>query len=131
MLLLYIEPPPSDVHLIVYDVNMNSLYFNWSAVSSSCPAVKYVVTAVNCGLCPSSTYFTSATCIINDILMADNMTCTFSIQTVVCEDIAGDASNHVTASIRGKCHTVYYSYYKNNLFHQYHYFNLRSRCKVQ
>ena len=60
--------------------------------------------------------------------MANNMTCSFSVQTVVCEDDVGDASDHVEALIRGRYHTTLIRFVSSCIVTV---FNLSSRCKVQ
>ena len=58
-------PPPENVHLS--EVERNRLDFTWDPVQTTCPAVEYKVTAVNCGVCPTATHNTSITCDVGDV----------------------------------------------------------------
>ena len=81
---------------------MNKINFRWSSLTlsdSPCPPIKYKITAVNCGLCPGATDNTSVTCIFK---MNPDQMCTFSVQSVACDNSTGSASSHVTAILRGK-----------------------------
>ena len=96
-------PPPGNVHLAA--IGTTRLTFRWSPVlmSSACSdSIEYNITAVNCGVCPRSTFNTSVACVYNVTQVTPNyMMCTFSVQTLLCDDVAGNASNLVTVMSRG------------------------------
>ena len=99
-------PPPSDLRLI--EASSSQLIFQWapSAASLICHSLYYRITAENCGLCPVTTHHTTATC--TGIHPATYHQCSFGVQTVVCDDVTGNASTVVSASLRGQtpsyCH---------------------------
>ena len=81
-------PPPNDLHLV--EVYPDQLVFNWTEESSkfNCPHFYYRLTSSNCGQCPNATTNTTATCTGN---YTTNSSCLFTVQSVLCEDIIGDA----------------------------------------
>ena len=97
-------PPPDNVHLD--EVDLHRLNFHWDPVPSVCSAIKYKITATNCGVCPNATLNTSVTCAINDQMKMNgiNNSCILSVRSIACEGIVGDSSNIVTATLRGMQH---------------------------
>ena len=92
-------PPPEDVQLL--DANSTHLTFNWTSVSSNCPAISYQIVADNCGDCPNVTSDTTVTC---DWSFTEENVCTFAVRTVVCDDIniVGNQSQNVSFTLKGK-----------------------------
>ena len=78
------------------DFVSRQLTFVWSPVVSDCPATHYNILASNCGSCPTTTNHTNVTC--TDVLN-DGIVCTFTIQTVVCENITGNISYQIRVNI--------------------------------
>lgn len=97
------HPPPDNVHLS--EVDVNQLVFAWDPIQPACPAVEYIITSVNCGICPSATNNISITCAINNT-SDTSMLCVLSVQTAGCGSPAGNSSNNITATLRG----ILYSY---------------------
>lgn len=95
----HVDPfqPPSDVHLV--DINSTHLTFHWSRVSTNCDAIQYGIMSSNCGHCPNVTTSTSITC---SGLFTNGQLCTFIVQTVVCDSIAGNESKRVQVELRSK-----------------------------
>ena len=60
--------------------------------------------AEGCGICPNFTSNSCVTCVSNN--PASIITCTFSVQSVVCESISGNFSDPVTFQLGGTCITA-------------------------
>ena len=56
-------PPPGNVHLESND--SNQITFAWDEVITQCSSLRYVITAINCGVCPNTTTDTNVTCTIS------------------------------------------------------------------
>ena len=77
---------------------------------SICPDVEYIIAAVNCGVCPNSTFNVSAVCRIDDLNSAV-ATCAFSVQTYVCDStISEENSNVVVAVLKSRYSVHIYNY---------------------
>ena len=94
--------PPDDVHLA--KVDKNRLTFHWEPVPSVCSDIEYTITAINCGVCPSTTPNTSIACDISNTLAesVNDSLCTFTVQSIVCGILIGNRSNIVQAVLRGR-----------------------------
>ena len=101
------EPPypPTDVGL--FNVSLKHLTFIWNEADlpSDCPNLHYRVVASNCGQCPEITSNTTATCVGNytNINFRDDIQpqCSFAVQAVVCNDVAGNLSMAVNVTLPG------------------------------
>ena len=82
-------------HIRGETVGSTQLVFTWS---SQCPHIQYVVTAVNCGICPNTTTNTTVTCTLVSESEPQNCPCFFAIQPEVCESISGIRSDFVTVT---------------------------------
>ena len=92
-------PPPSKVRLsLLLAYPAGWLKFTWNAVTSCCTSTYYRVVATNCGICPVTTVHTTLFC---TRAPTDGSVCTFAIQTVVCENVAGNISDTITALLKG------------------------------
>ena len=93
-------PPPNNVQVV--DINQyvftGQLTFNWSSITAFCPSAYYVITSINCGVCPTFTTYNQVTC-ENAAL---GHTCSFVVRTVVCGNIIGNPSNSVSAVLKGE-----------------------------
>ena len=78
--------------------NFSQLTFQWSSVSSCCPAIRYLIVASNCGHCPNVTNLTTATC---TGLSVEGQQCNFAVRSIVCDDVIGNESKNVSAILRG------------------------------
>ena len=71
------------------------LTFSWNAVRSSCSAVVYTINSEpGCGICPNSSTFNTIDCV--DYNITNEQSCSFVVQTVVCDDDVSSASNILT-----------------------------------
>ena len=95
-------PPPSDVHVEIME--SNRLVFAWNKVTTQCPSLRYIITAINCGVCPNTTTDTNITCIESNVSVHTNRTCLFAVQTEICGYLLGERSEYITvhANINGK-----------------------------
>ena len=66
-----------------------TLTFTWRLLVPRCRDIHYIILASNCGGCPTTTKNTTVTC--TDV-PTDGSVCTFTVQTVVCGNIAGNSS---------------------------------------
>ena len=89
--------PPPDRIILSLD-HPGWLIFSWNEVITGCEAVQYRIVASNCGRCPTTTAHTTAVC--TDIPANSNI-CTFAIQTIVCDGVAGNVSDPIHARLRG------------------------------
>ena len=90
-------PPPDNITLSLD--NQGWLTFTWNEVASGCNVVHYRIIASNCGRCSATTVHTTVFC--TDI-PTDGSLCTFALQTVVCDNIAGNVSDPIHAVLRGE-----------------------------
>lgn len=90
-------PPPDGITLSLDRPGW--LVFSWSEVVTGCEAVRYRIFASNCGRCPTTTAHTTAVC--TDVPTNGNNNCTFAVQTIVCDSVAGNASDPIHALLRG------------------------------
>ena len=104
--------PPGNVHISNDDVGSRQLTFGWSRslVDPDCPAIHYNIQSSNCGSCPTTTNHTNVTC--TDVLTngndIQNMLCIFAIQTVVCGNISGNASDRVSIDVLETVNQLHY-----------------------
>ena len=87
-------PPPSDIH--VENKDSNQITFAWDELMTKCPSLRYVITAINCGVCPNTTTYTNVTCIQSDVSVHTNRTCLFAVQTEICRYLLGKRSEYIT-----------------------------------
>ena len=58
--------------------------FSWDEVTDTlCSSVQYVITAINCGVCPNTTTDTNITCAYMQSGATNNI-CIFVVQTEIC-----------------------------------------------
>ena len=93
--------PPDDVHLERFE--RNQLVFVWNEIYQ-CPYIQYVITAINCGMCPNTTTNTTITCTLADTSTPANRTCMFAVQTELCGYILGERSEYVTVNLTVNVH---------------------------
>ena len=53
-------PPPSNIH--IESIDSSEITFAWAEVTTQCPSLQYIITAINCGLCPNITADKNVTC---------------------------------------------------------------------
>ena len=95
-------PPPSNVH--VEAIETTRIVFAWNKTTSTqCSSIQYVITTVNCGVCPNSTTNTKITCVQFSI---SNHTCMFAVQTEICGHLVGPRSDYVIVNLFGKYSVV-------------------------
>ena len=88
--LFYSEPAPPPETLLMHLTNgAKELTFSWSQVPFTCPTLYYNITSINCGSCNQSTTLNSVTC-TSFTPSISNTLCTFSVQTVICGNLAGE-----------------------------------------
>ena len=77
--------------------------FAWNKVTFQCPSIRYVITAVNCGICPNATNDTRVFCIhFNTSTHTLYNMCTFAVKTETCGLLLGEKSNIVSLNLVGK-----------------------------
>ena len=89
-------PPPDRIRLLLDHPGW--FVFSWDEVDTDCEVVHYRIIASNCGRCPTSTAHTTVVC--TDIPTNGN-NCTFAVQTLVCDSVAGSVSDPVHILLRG------------------------------
>ena len=91
-------PPPRNVHLESND--SNQITFAWDELVIQCPSLRYVITAINCGVCPNTTTDTNVTCVQSNVSVHTNHICLFAVQTEICGYLLGGKSEYVTVYIQ-------------------------------
>ena len=92
--------PPTNVMLT--SINSTQLIFSWNPVTrTNCRAVKYIILAENCGSCPVKSNTTTAICTNPEPQPNPGTTCSFRVQTEICEGVVGSASDTFIARLRG------------------------------
>ena len=88
-------PPPTNIiHTESYD--SSQITFAWDEVTVQCSSLQYIITAINCGLCPNTTADKNVTCDIQtDMNMRTNNTCVFAVQTEICGHLLGERSYYL------------------------------------
>ena len=100
-------PPPSNAHVESND--SSQITFAWDEVTIQCSSVQYVITAINCGVCPNTTTDKNITCNIqSDISLRTNDTCLFAVQTQICGHLLGEKSENVMVHIDGERYLTHY-----------------------
>ena len=97
-------PPPSNVH--IHNIIPGQLTFGWNkSWNSTCNSVHYAMKATNCGTCPTHIpiYSTSITCA--DVIANGNV-CSFTVQTVVCENTTGNESIPLELKLKGRLNII-------------------------
>ena len=93
-------PPPSNISIESND--SHHITFAWDEVTSQCSSLQYIITAINCGVCPNTTTDNNVTCHIqSDISQAlrTSNTCMFAVQTEICGYLRGEKSEYATVHI--------------------------------
>ena len=91
--------PPNNVHVESND--SSHITFAWDEVTNQCSSLQYIITAINCGVCPNTTAANNITCILSDISLHTNTTCLFAVQTEICGYLRGERSQ-ITVQLDGK-----------------------------
>ena len=89
-------PPPSGLHVETIDHESNQVVFAWNKLTARCSSIQYVITSINCGVCPNTTTNTSITCIQYSV--STNGTCMIAVQTKICGHLLGERSEYVTVN---------------------------------
>jgi hypothetical protein len=94
-------PPPSNVHIESND--SHQITFAWDEVTVQCSSLQYIITAINCGVCPNTTADKNVTCDTqSDISQRTNNTCTLAVQTEICGHLRGNRSDYVIVYMDGE-----------------------------
>ena len=92
-------PPPTNIHVESND--SSQITFAWDEVTAQCLSLQYIITAINCGLCPNATADKNVTCNIQaDINLCTENTCLFAVQTEICGHLLGERSDYVIVHIQ-------------------------------
>jgi hypothetical protein len=97
-------PPPTNVHIESKD--SHQITFAWDEVTVQCSSLQYIITAINCGVCPNTTADKNVTCNTqSDISQRTklNNTCLFAVQTEICGHLRGRRSEHVRVHFSKYC----------------------------
>ena len=90
--LIFIDIPLN----VSYEVDSSeqSISFNWSQSCAAANSDNYNILASNCGSCPTTTNHTNVTC--TDVVPITGRQCIFAVQTLVCGNVTGDASDPIS-----------------------------------
>ena len=97
-------PPPSDVH--VESIDSHHITFAWDEAPVQCSCLQYIITAINCGVCPNTTIDKNIKCDIQSHISPHtaefNNTCLFAVQTEICGYLRGNRSEYVMVHMDGE-----------------------------
>ena len=102
-------PPPTNIHIESND--SHQITFAWDEVTVQCSSLQYIITAINCGVCPNTTVDKNITCDMQSHISPHikfNNTCLFAVQTEICGYLRGERSEYVTVHIDVGTHGKYY-----------------------
>jgi hypothetical protein len=105
-------PPPTNIHIESND--SHQITFAWDKVTVQCSSLQYIITAINCGVCPNTTADKNVTCDIQSHISTRtklNNTCLFAVQTEICGHLRGNRSEYVI--VHNNAHS---KYCKHNMF---------------
>ena len=93
-------PPPTNIHIESND--SSQITFAWDEVTAHCSSLQYIITAINCGLCPDTTTDKNITRNIqtDNISLHTNNACMFAVQIEICEHLRGERSEYVIVHIQ-------------------------------
>ena len=78
---------------------------------TGCEVLCYRIVASNCGSCPAITAHTTVVC---TNIPTNSDICTFAIQTIICDGLAGNVSDPIHVLLRGTTMMqLLYVYYVN------------------
>ena len=91
-------PPPSNIYIESND--SHQITFAWDEDPVQCSSLQYIITAVNCGVCPNTTADKNITCDMQShISPRTNNTCLFAVQIEICGYLRGIRSEYVTVMV--------------------------------
>jgi hypothetical protein len=96
-------PPPTNIHIESNDPHQ--ITFTWDEVTVQCSrsSLQYIITAINCGVCPNTTADKNVTCDTqSNISPRTNNTCLFAVQTEICGYLRGKRSEYVIVHMDGE-----------------------------
>ena len=94
---------PSNVHVDSND--SHQITFAWDEMTVQCSSLQYIITAINCGVCPNTTADKSVTCDTQS--QHTNNVCLFAVQTEICGHLWGNRSKYVIVHIDTSAHGKY------------------------
>ena len=97
------DPAPSPDRITASFDHPGGITFKWDEVDSGCDLVHYRFIASNCGTCSATNITTLYTTIFCTNLTMDGRVCSFAVQTIVCNDVAGNVSEPIHVVLRGMC----------------------------
>ena len=101
-------PSPTNIHIESNDPHQ--ITFIWDEVPVQCSSLQYIITAINCGVCPNTTADRNITCDMQSHISPRaefNNTCLFAVQTEICGYLRGERSEYVTMHIDTSAHGKY------------------------
>ena len=96
-------PPPTNIH--IESNSPHQITFAWDEVAVQCSSLQYIITAINCGVCPNTTADKNVTCNIQSDISPHtefNNTCLFAVQTEICGYLQGKRSEYVMVHMDGE-----------------------------
>ena len=104
------NPSPSNVHVESND--SHQITFALDEETVQCSSLQYIITAINCGVCPNTTADKSVTCDTQSQHNNINNVCLFAVQIEICGHLWGSRSEYVTVHIDVSAHGKYCNKFK-------------------
>ena len=96
-------PPPTNIH--IESNNPHQITFVWDEVPVQCSSLQYIITTINCGVCPNTTTDKNVTCDTQSHISPHakfNNTCLFAVQTEICGYLRGMRSEYIMVHMDGE-----------------------------
>ena len=88
---------PTEV--LVEIIESNQLVFAWNKTTTQCSSLQYIITTMNCGVCPNTTTDTNVTCVLMNTTDHEDLICKFAVQIEICGHLAGERSEKLTVNL--------------------------------
>ena len=93
-----IGPLSGPLNVILVEASPRHLTFSWTPISNLCRVQSYIINSSNCGVCPNITNLTTVRCTGFEV----SSDCTFTVRTVVCDNIVGTVGTEISFTLHGK-----------------------------
>ena len=113
------NPSPNNVRIESNDPYQITFAWDEDSEAVQCSSLQYIITAINCGVCPNIIADKSVTCSDAQSQRTNN-TCLFAVQTEICGHLWGNRSEYVTVHIdtstHGKCWNKFKCVYSPEIY---------------
>ena len=116
-------PPPSNIRIESNDSHQITFAWDEVPVLVQCSSLQYIITAINCGVCPNTTTDKNVICDtqshISPHIKEFNNKCLFAVQTEICGYLRGNQSEYVMVHMDGEQYFIPCTIFTNNFMLNY------------